>query len=121
MAILGHEALGDVHVGHDFHARDQCGMKLFGRRRFFLQQAVDAVTQLQRLLERDEMNIAGALPQRRRDDQVDEVDDRRLVGHHFDVVQVLALAGGCLVRAEIFDHLLDRDLVTFGDLFEDLR
>ena len=94
MAVLRHVTLGDVHVRHDLDAGNQRGMKLLGRRRLFLQQAVDAVSQLQRILERDQVDVAGPLAQRRRDDQIDQVDDRRLIGHHLDVVQVLALAVG---------------------------
>ena len=35
------------------------------------------------------------------DDQVHQVDDRRLVGHHLDVVQVLALDGRRPLRVEV--------------------
>ena len=47
VAILRHEPFGDVHVRHDFDARNQRGMELFGRRRLFLQQTVDPVAQLE--------------------------------------------------------------------------
>ena len=48
MPILRHEPLGDVHVRHDLDARNQRGVELFGRRRFFLKQTVDPVPQLKR-------------------------------------------------------------------------
>ena len=43
MAVLRHESLGDIHVGHDLDARDQRGVQLLRRRRFLLKQAVDAI------------------------------------------------------------------------------
>ena len=91
MPVLRHEPLGDVHVRHDLDAGNQRRMKLLGGRRFLLQQPVHPVAQLQRFLKRQQMNIARPLAQRRGNDQVDQVDDRRLVGHHLDVVQILAL------------------------------
>src|SRR5205085_7856170 len=47
MAILRHKPLRDVHIRHDLDARDKRGMELLGRRRFFLQQSVNPVAQLQ--------------------------------------------------------------------------
>ena len=71
--------------------------KLLGRRRFFLQQTVHAIAQLQRFFERHQMNIARPLAQRRGNDQVHQIDDGRLIGHDLDVVQILAFAiRGCV-------------------------
>ena len=62
MAILRHEPLGNVHVRHDFDARHQRRVKLLGRRRLFLQEAVNPIAQLKRLFERHQMDIAGTFP-----------------------------------------------------------
>ena len=64
------------------------------------------------------MNIAGPLAQGGGNNQVDQIDHRRLVGHHFDVVRALlrGRAGGR--RLEVVDHLLDRHLAGLGDLFQ---
>ena len=119
--VLRHETLGNVHVRHDFDARNEGGVKLFGRRRFFLQQSVNPVAQLQRVLERHEMDVAGALAHRRGNNDIDQVHDRRLIGHDLDIVQGFALAVAGPLTAEVFDHPLDRDLVTAGDGFRDFR
>ena len=121
MPVLGHVSLRDVHVRHDFDARDQARMKRLGRRRLFLQQPVNAVAQLDLLLERNDMDVTGALANGFGNDQVDQVDDRRLVGHHLDIVQVPSFNAGACSRVEILDHLLNRDLVALGHLLEDLR
>ena len=73
------------------------------------------------LLEGDEMDIARSLAQRRRDNQVHQVDDGRLIGHDLDVVEIFALAVRRRVRVEIFDHLLDRDLVALGNFLGNFR
>ena len=121
MAVLRHEPLRDVHVRHDFDARDQRGMKVLWRRRLFLQQSVYAVAQLQRLLKRQYMNVARTFPQRGGYDQVDQVHHRRLVGHHFDVVRAFLRRRPGGLRVEILDHLLDRHLAGFGDLLQQFR
>jgi hypothetical protein len=66
------------------------------------------------------MNVTGPLPQRRGNDDVDQIDDRRFIGHHLDVVQVFALDVRTTIRIEVFEHLLHRDLVALGDFFQDL-
>ena len=67
------------------------------------------------------MNIDGTFLQGFRDDEVDQIDHRRLVRHHLDVVQIPALSRGTLLRIEILDHLLNRHLITLGDLLQYLR
>ena len=67
------------------------------------------------------MDVAGALAHGRGNDEIDQVDDRGLVGHHLDVMQVFALAVAGLLGAEVLDHLLDGHLVTAGDGFRDFR
>jgi hypothetical protein len=65
------------------------------------------------------MDVAGPFPHRRGNDDVDQIDDGRLIRHHFDVVQVLALGRGTFLGTEILDHLLDGHLIALGNLFED--
>ena len=118
MAVLGHKALRNVHIGHDFDARDQGGMKIFWGWRLLLQQSVDPISQLQRGLKWQHVNIAGPLAQGCGNDEVDQIDHRRFIGHDLDVVQVFALRRGRPVRMQVLDHLLDRHLAGFGDLFQ---
>src|SRR6478609_5030753 len=93
-------------------------MQVLWRRWLLLQQAIDAITQLQRLFEGNQMDIAGALAQSGRDNNVNQVYNRRLVGHDFDIMEILAFGSGGAVRMQIFDHLLDGDLVTLSDLLD---
>ena len=87
---------------------------------FSCKQPVNPVSQLHRLLERHQVDIARPLPQRRRNDHVDQIDDRRLVRHHLDVVQRPALRADRMLRVEILDHLLNRHLVALRHLLQDL-
>ncbi len=121
MAVLGQVAFGNVHVRHDLDAGNQGRVELPGGRGVLLQQSIDAVAQLHRVLEGHQVDVARPVPDGLGDNQVDQVDDRGLVGHHLDVVQVLALGGGAPLRVEILDHLLDRHLVALGQLLENLR
>src|SRR5439155_18317261 len=113
--------LVDINDRHDLNARNQSGMELLGRRRFFLQQTVDPVAQLNCLLEGNEVYVAGPLAQGGRDNQVDQINDSGLIGHHLDIVQVAALHHRGLLGAEALDHRFNRHLVAFGYPFEDLR
>ncbi len=61
-----------------------------GRRRFdFMQHAVDAVTHLQPVLERLDMDVRGALLDRALDHQVDQPDDRRFGGQVAQMLDVV--------------------------------
>ena len=119
--VLRHEPLRDVHVAHDFDARHERGVKLLRRRRLFLQQAVHAIAQLQRVLERHQMNVAGPFAQRGGNDQIHQIDDRGFVGHHLDVLEIVPLADFGVLRVEVFDHFLHRHLIAIGDFLGDLR
>ena len=79
-AVLRQAALGDVHVRHDFQARDDGRLQhaQLRRHRDFVQDAVDAVTNAQIVLQRLDVNIRGALDDRFADDLVDELDDATL-------------------------------------------
>ena len=121
VTVLRQVALRDVHVRHDLHAGDERGMKLLGRRRLLLQQPVNPVTQLQRHFKRHQMNVARAFPKRGGNDDVDQVDHRRLIGHHLDVVEVLAVGGGTFVVVQILDHLPHRERIAFGNFLQNVR
>ena len=66
------------------------------------------------------MDVAGALPQGGRDDDIDEIDHRGLVGHDLDVVEVVALLWPVARRPEVLDHPLHGHLVGGFDLFQDV-
>ena len=91
----GQAALGDVHVRHHFQARDDGRLQeaQLRRDRDFVQDAVDAVTNAQIVLERLDVDVGRALVNRFADDLVDELHDRRVgivgvqVGARFDVLE----------------------------------
>ena len=117
MPVLRHVPLGDVHVRHDLDARDQGGVELLGRRRLLLQQARQSGSATACVSSKGTRWISLARSRRAvGNDQVDQIDDGRLIGHHLDVVQVAALDRRRLLRVEILDHLLNRHLVALGDL-----
>lgn len=119
MAILGKEPFGDVHVGHDLDAGDQGGMKVPGRGRLGLEDAIDAVAEFDGGFEGEEMDVAGAFAEGGGDDDVDEVDDGGLVGGDLDVVEVFSFGTGGLGGVEILDHPFHRDLVGIGEALGD--
>ena len=87
--VLRQAALRDVQVGHDLEARNHGQGQLLGRRRHLVEGAVHAIADLELSLERLEVNVAGAVLDGLEQDQVDEPDDRGLVGqprHHRRVI-----------------------------------
>ena len=75
-AVLRQAALGDVHVRHHFHARDNRQREMARRRRHFVKRAVDAITNFEFVFERLEMNVARAVLDRLVQDQIDKANDR---------------------------------------------
>ena len=95
-AVLRQAALGDIQLGHQLQARDDGGLQL-ARRRFLVEEhAVHAEADAEFLLERLDVNVAGALLDGVGDHGVDQADDRRFAGH---VAQVFEVGGGLLVFA----------------------
>ena len=89
-AVLRQAALGDIQLGHQLQARDDGGLQL-ARRRFLVEEhAVDAVADAEFLLERLDVDVAGALLDGLRDHGVHQADDRRLARHVAQVLQILA-------------------------------
>jgi hypothetical protein len=60
-AILRKTALGDVHVGHHFDARDDRKREMTRGRRHFVKRTVDAIADFEFVFERLEVNIARAV------------------------------------------------------------
>ena len=77
-AVLRQPGFGNVQVGHDLEARDDARLQRLGRRQHLMQHAVDTVSHLERPFERLDVDVAGAVAHRLRQDQVDELDDGRL-------------------------------------------
>src|SRR5690606_4630475 len=93
--VLGQAALGDVKVGEQLDARGN--RRSHGARRRIadvLDDAVDAVTQVQAIIKGFDMDIRGAEVEGAVDDLVDEADDRRFAGKIAQVFDKLrAIAG----------------------------
>ena len=95
-AVLRQAALGDVELGHQLQARDDGGLQ-FARRRFLVEEhAIHAEADAEFLLERLDVDVAGALLDGVGDHGVDQADDRRFAGH---VAQVFEIGVGLAVVA----------------------
>ncbi len=90
-AVLRQTPLGNIQGGHDFQAGNDREGEVFGRRGHFVKGAVHAVADFEFVLERLEMDVAGAVLDGLKENEVDETDDGGLVG---EVFQVGGGAGG---------------------------
>ena len=95
-AVLRQAALGDVHVRHHFHPRDNREREMARRRRHFVKRAVDAVADFELSLERLEMNVARPVLDRLIKNQIDEANDRRGVRFGFDDSSPSLVAVECI-------------------------
>ena len=127
-AILRDAALGDVEVRENLDTRDDGGGHLHIRRLHSIEGAIDAVANLEVVLEGLDMDIGRAVYDALVEDEVHEADDRRRVGgalHRSDVVRVGAREP-FIVRhalAERLDHVGDRIAgisVVLGDAVHDV-
>ena len=75
-AVLGNAALGDVQVGKDLDARGDREGEMARRRLHLVKGPVDAVADLEILLEGFEVDVAGLGLDRAVEDQVDVADNR---------------------------------------------
>ena len=99
-AVLRQPLLGDVELRHDLDARGDRIAELHRRLHDVVENAVDAVADAQLLLVRLDVDVAGALLDRRHQDDVHQLDDRRF----------LALLGERL-GADLLELLEDLDVV----------
>ena len=88
VAILWHIALSDVHVGHDLDAAQQRRLQMLGRRWLFDEHAVDAVLDLEFRFKRLNVNVRSPILNRFKNDQVDQVDERWLLGHPVHIISL---------------------------------
>ena len=86
-AVLRQAALGDVEIRHDLDARDDRQRQVPGRRGHLVERAVHAVADLEFVLERLEMDVAGPVLDGLVEDQIHVADDGRGVGLGLDVLQ----------------------------------
>ena len=103
-AVLRQPLLGDVQLGHDLDARGDRVAELHRRLHDVVENAVDAVADAQLLLVGLDVDVARALLNRRHQDDVDQLDDRRF----------LALLGERL-GADLFELLEDLDVAGVGE------
>ena len=92
-AVLRQAALGDVERGHDLEARRDRVAQLERRPHLLLEDAVDAEPHAEALLVRLDVDIRRLLLDRRQQDRVAELDDRRLAGLVLEVDDVDVLVG----------------------------
>jgi len=76
--VLRDEPLGDIELGHDLDTANDRSLEVLGRGRHLVQDAVNPVLDPKLVLERLDMDIAGAVVDRFEDDQVHQIDQRGL-------------------------------------------
>ncbi len=86
--ILRLVVLGNVHLGHDFDARDECRVHIAPRPQRFVHLPVDAKSHHRKLAARLDVNVARAGANRLHEQVIHEVDDRAAVDHRLDVRQI---------------------------------
>ena len=91
-SVLRNPLLSDIHLGHDFQtADDRCSeLVQLGRSGLLLQDTIDAVTNLQAVLLRFDMNIASANHDGFTEDLIDQTHDRSLL-RLFGFLQALGI------------------------------
>ena len=78
-SVLREPALRNVEVGHDLDARDHRKGQTLGGRGHLIKRAIHAVTDLELVLERLEMDVARAVLHGLKKDEVDKPDDGNFV------------------------------------------
>ena len=79
LAVLRAPALDDVHVGHDLDPADQRGRHRDRERQHFVQRTVGPDAHAHTLLLRLDVNVGAAVAHGLLEDQVDDLDDRRVL------------------------------------------
>ena len=79
-AVLRHAAFGDVEVRHDLDARRDGKGQVPRRRHHFIQDAIGADADLELVLERLEMQVAGMVLDGHQEDHVQELANRGAIG-----------------------------------------
>ena len=117
-AVLRQPALGDVQVGHDLDPRDHRGRQALGRRLDVVQHAVDAVADVQLVLERLDVDVGRAHVERVGDEQAHEADDRRLGRQVLQLLHVGVEREFVAARLDVADQLALRGLAAAVEAFE---
>ena len=105
-AVLRHPPLGDVELGQNFDARGERRLHLERRPHDLEQGAVDAVAHPDLVLERLDVNVAGAPAHRVGQQAVDQLDHRRVVDLRLGGGLVLLLLDDLDVLARLL-HVLE--------------
>src|ERR1041385_1504944 len=103
-SVLGHAALGDVQLAHDFYARNDGGVVLLGHGLHGrLQHAIDAVLHHHGIALGLNVDIAGTLLQRGKNRGVHQADDRADVGFSRagDAVNSNVFAGALVIADDV--------------------
>ena len=87
-AVLRHAALGDVEVRHDLDPRRDGEGQVARRRHHFIEHAVGPDADLELVLERLEVQVAGVVLDRHQEHHVQQLADRGAVGHGLGLVEV---------------------------------
>ena len=87
-AVLRQPPFGNVEVGHHLDAGRDRKCQVTRRGYQFVQHAVGFDADAELILERLEVNVAGVFLDRRQQHDVQQLADRRTVGHRFDTRQL---------------------------------
>src|SRR5207302_1397168 len=94
--VLGDAPLGDIEVGHDLEPGDQPGLNVLRRTHHLVEHTVDAVPHPDIGLGRFDVDVGRPVLHGLADQEVDQLDDRRVLGDLLDAGEVvlgLHLAG----------------------------
>ena len=98
-AVLRQAALGDVEAGENLDARGDRQLQRLGRRRGLHEVAVDAVAELDPLLEGLDVNVRRLFLERLHEDEIDDLDDRRVLAFHRQAIEVDVVALRCFTSS----------------------
>src|SRR4051812_19875303 len=113
-AVLREAALGDVQLGHDLQTAGDGRLQLHGRLHRLEEHAVHAVADAEVLLVGLDVDVGGALLDGVEEDEVHELDDRRVGGALLEVDDVLVVVVVVDLDLALFEPL--HHLVVRGGL-----
>ena len=109
-SVLGEAFFGDIHPSHHFNSGDDHGQDVCVQREHVVQDAIDAVADIDFLLEGMDMDVRSSQLQGSKENIVDQTDDRGSIDHVEEVF------GGSDLSDEFLDAMAEADLVSLdGD------
>ena len=86
--VLRDTAFGNVHIGHNFNTRDHRSLDVLRRTHYIMQYTVYTIAHFYVAGFRLNVNVGSFIVNSLRNDQVYNADNRRLVNHFFELVNI---------------------------------